>query len=77
MKINNKFYTYEKLGKELHHKIACGWEITCDIKDEFGNGELIFRGERGNVFVPFTEINVGDIVEMEYNELAEVKRSYK
>ena len=78
VKINGNFVKATDFGIKLAEKIALGWKPTIEIHDVFGNGEVIFdHNEYCSAFVKFTEINVNDIVTVEYNKLCPIKRLYK
>lgn len=78
MKINGKFLKYQILGEKLAEKICLGWTPIIEILDEFGNGQILFEHrEYCTAVVPFTEINVNDMVTIEYNKLGTIKRLYK
>ena len=78
MKINGKFLRAEKLGEKLAMKICQGYNITVEITDIFGNGQMLFNHcDYCTAVVEFTEINVNDTVTIEWFKLGEIKRTYK
>ena len=78
VKINGNFLKDYVFGEKLAEKICLGWKPTIEIADVFGNGEIIFEhDEFCTTFVKFTELNINDVVTVEYNNLCEIKRLYK
>ena len=75
MKINNKFITYEKLGRAIMNKMALGYQMDV-YYDKLGNGymEFYLSKEHPSYPVEFTEMKVEDFVEIEYNELGKLIR---
>ena len=74
MIVNNEFIRSDRMGKGLHHLIAMGWEIEVEV-DKFGTGIMMFHHPVNcTTFVEFTEFNVNDWVEIQYNELGTIKR---
>lgn len=72
MKINNKFLTYEELGRRIMSKLAIGYELIV-FYDKFGNGYMEFhRDDCCPAVVEFTEMKVEDEVEISYNELGKL-----
>lgn len=71
------FVTYERLGKKCHHMLALGYTIEVVLENRLGDGYISFYRENDTtIVVPFTEFNVSDEVEIEYNELGVIKREF-
>ena len=77
--VEKKFIKYQRLGEILAYKLCLGYKITVELIDRFGNGRILFKhkNEAGEAVVEFEAIKVEDLVTIEYNKLAEVKRLYK
>ena len=77
--VGKKFITYLKLGEVLAYRLCLGYKVTVELFDRFGNGQILFKhkDEAGEAVVEFEAIKVEDLVTIEYNKLAEVKRLYK
>lgn len=77
MKHNNEFITYERMGNKIKHMLALGYECEVVLENRLGDGIMYFhREDVTTIAVPFTEFNVSDEVEIEYNELGTIKRLY-
>ena len=66
-----------KLGRTLMHLLALDYEIAVELFDRLGNGQMIISPPNAcDWVISFKEFNAFDEVEIEYNELAEIKRLY-
>lgn len=78
MKIDGKFIDSRSLGEKLAYKICQGYDVTVEIIDKLGYGRIIFEhDEHMTSYVEFIEINERDEVEIEYNDLGSIVRSYE
>ena len=77
--VGKKFINYLKLGETLAYKLCLGYEVTIELFDRFGNGQMLFKhkDEAGEAVVQFEAIKIEDLVTIEYNKLGTVKRLYK
>lgn len=75
--LNGEFITYEKMGENIRHMLGIDYTLEVILKDRLGNGIMYFYRENDTtIAVPFTEFNVADETEIEYNQLGKITRKY-
>ncbi len=77
MKINNEFFSAEKLGEKLFQKINQGYDITVEIFDILGNGRIILEhDDHTTKYIGFRKITPHDEVVIEKYNLGVIVRDY-